>query len=123
MSDWNRDIIEEFRVNVKARVAQGDEPDDIWSQPKQDCPQFAEYERQTSRGVIPSSCSKSARSSVVTHCDESYPRTGGASTSPSSTAAVDAASLWAGSSRSDISGSNTASGSSSLNIVHPLRRS
>jgi len=38
---------------VKARVATGDEHERIWSKQKQDWPQFAEYERQTSRDVIP----------------------------------------------------------------------
>ena len=38
---------------VKVRVAQGAEHDDIWSKQKRDWPQFAEYERQTTRAVIP----------------------------------------------------------------------
>ena len=40
-------------IPVRARVAQGHEHDDIWSQQKRDWPQFAEYERQTTRAVIP----------------------------------------------------------------------
>jgi len=38
---------------VRIRVAQGDEHERIWSKQKQEWPQFAEYERQTSRAVIP----------------------------------------------------------------------
>ena len=38
---------------VTVRVAQSDERDEIWSQQKREWPQFAEYERQTSRDVIP----------------------------------------------------------------------
>ena len=38
---------------VTVRVAQGDEHDDIWNRQKHEWPQFAEYERQTSRDVIP----------------------------------------------------------------------
>ena len=40
-------------VPVTARVARGDEYDEIWNRQKQEWPQFAEYERQTSREVIP----------------------------------------------------------------------
>ncbi len=38
---------------VLARLAEGDEHDRIWEQQKQAWPQFAEYERETSRDVIP----------------------------------------------------------------------
>jgi len=38
---------------VAVRVARDDEHDNIWSRQKKDWPQFAEYERQTSRDVIP----------------------------------------------------------------------
>ncbi len=38
---------------VLARLAEGDEHDRIWVQQKQNWPQFAEYERTTSRDVIP----------------------------------------------------------------------
>lgn len=38
---------------VKVRVAQGAEHDDIWDRQKREWPQFAEYERQTARDVIP----------------------------------------------------------------------
>ena len=38
---------------MTARIAEGDEHDDIWNRQKQEWPQFAEYERQTSRDVIP----------------------------------------------------------------------
>lgn len=40
-------------VKVKARVATGDERDQIWSRQKAERPQFAEYERKTSRDEIP----------------------------------------------------------------------
>ncbi|MGB9358443.1 MAG: nitroreductase/quinone reductase family protein [Acidimicrobiia bacterium] len=40
-------------VRVTARVAYGEEYDRIWNRWKQDWPQFAEYERQTAREVIP----------------------------------------------------------------------
>lgn len=40
-------------VDVKARVAEGDEYDRIWSTQKQEWPQFAEYERKTKRAFIP----------------------------------------------------------------------
>ncbi len=39
-------------VRVHARVATGDERDQIWTRQKRDYPQFAEYESSTSR-VIP----------------------------------------------------------------------
>jgi deazaflavin-dependent oxidoreductase (nitroreductase family) len=38
---------------VLARVADGEEHDLIWEQQKQAWPQFAEYERKTTRDVIP----------------------------------------------------------------------
>lgn len=38
---------------VTARIARGDEHDDIWSRQKKEWPQFSEYERKTSRDVIP----------------------------------------------------------------------
>ncbi len=38
---------------VLARLAEGEEHDRIWEQQKQAWPQFAEYERMTSRDVIP----------------------------------------------------------------------
>lgn len=40
-------------VRVNARVASGEEHDDIWNRQKRDWPQFAEYEQQTARDVIP----------------------------------------------------------------------
>ena len=40
-------------VTVRARVAEGDEHDVIWTRQKSEWPQFAEYEQQTSRDVIP----------------------------------------------------------------------
>lgn len=40
-------------VSVTARVAHGEEHDNIWNRQKLDWPQFAEYERQTAREVIP----------------------------------------------------------------------
>ena len=41
------------KVVVKARVAEGDEYDRIWSKQKLDFPQFAGYEQKTARSVIP----------------------------------------------------------------------
>ena len=41
------------RVAVVARIVEGEERDHIWSKQKQDWPQFAEYERTTTRDVIP----------------------------------------------------------------------
>ena len=38
---------------VLARLVEGEEHDRIWEQQKQAWPQFAEYERMTSRDVIP----------------------------------------------------------------------
>jgi len=40
-------------VAVLARVAEGDEHDAIWTRQKSEWPQFAKYEQQTSRAVIP----------------------------------------------------------------------
>jgi len=40
-------------VLVSARMAEGAEHDEVWSRQKQDWPQFAEYERKTTRDVIP----------------------------------------------------------------------
>ena len=38
---------------MTARIAQGDEHDTIWSRQKAEWPQFAEYERNTTRDIIP----------------------------------------------------------------------
>jgi deazaflavin-dependent oxidoreductase (nitroreductase family) len=40
-------------VRVKARVAEGDEREQIWQRQKQEYPFFAEYEERTSRAQIP----------------------------------------------------------------------
>jgi len=40
-------------IPVRARVARGAEHDVIWERQKRDRPQFAEYERKTSRPTIP----------------------------------------------------------------------
>ena len=40
-------------VDVKARIAEGEEQDAIWARQKTDFPQFAEYEQKTSRAQIP----------------------------------------------------------------------
>lgn len=40
-------------TTVRARLVEGEEHDRIWEQQKQAWPQFAEYERTTSRNVIP----------------------------------------------------------------------
>ena len=40
-------------IGVRARVAEGDEYERIWSKQKQDWPQFADYERKTRRAAIP----------------------------------------------------------------------
>jgi deazaflavin-dependent oxidoreductase (nitroreductase family) len=40
-------------VDVQARVAHGDEQDTIWEEWKTEFPQFADYERKTSRDQIP----------------------------------------------------------------------
>lgn len=39
--------------NVRARIADGEEYDQIWTTQKQNWPQFAEYEQKTSRSRIP----------------------------------------------------------------------
>lgn len=41
------------KVDVRARVADGGEQDTIWEQQKRDFPQFAGYEKKTSRAQIP----------------------------------------------------------------------
>lgn len=41
------------KVDVRARVAEGDEHESIWDRQKRDFPQFAEYEEKTSRDRIP----------------------------------------------------------------------
>ena len=41
------------RIEVRARVADGDEQDTIWERQKRDYPQFAGYEQKTSRQQIP----------------------------------------------------------------------
>ncbi|MFZ0013607.1 MAG: nitroreductase family deazaflavin-dependent oxidoreductase [Acidimicrobiia bacterium] len=41
------------KVDVRARVAHGDEQDTIWADWKREFPQFADYERKTSRDQIP----------------------------------------------------------------------
>lgn len=41
------------KVDVRARVAEGDEHETIWDRQKRDFPQFAEYEEKTSRDQIP----------------------------------------------------------------------
>ena len=38
-------------VDVRARVAEGDEREQIWDQQKKDVPGFAEYEKKTSRQI------------------------------------------------------------------------
>lgn len=41
------------KLDVEARIAEGREQDEIWEQQKRDYPQFADYERKTSRARIP----------------------------------------------------------------------
>ena len=41
------------KVDVRARVAEGDEQDTIWERQKREFPQFAGYEQKTSRDQIP----------------------------------------------------------------------
>jgi deazaflavin-dependent oxidoreductase (nitroreductase family) len=41
------------RIDVTARVARGDERQEIWEKQKRDWPFFAEYEQKTSRDHIP----------------------------------------------------------------------
>ncbi|MPZ70930.1 MAG: nitroreductase family deazaflavin-dependent oxidoreductase [Actinobacteria bacterium] len=38
-------------VDVRARIAEGDEREQIWEQQKKDMPGFAEYEKKTSRQI------------------------------------------------------------------------
>lgn len=40
-------------IDVTARIASGNEHDEIWGQQKKDFPQFAGYEEKTSRDKIP----------------------------------------------------------------------
>ena len=40
-------------IDVRARVARGEEMETIWERQKRDFPQFAEYEAKTSRDQIP----------------------------------------------------------------------
>lgn len=40
-------------IEAQARIADGEEHDRIWEQQKADWPQFAEYEKRTSRDRIP----------------------------------------------------------------------
>ncbi len=56
-SDWNQNIIDEFRANdgtvvVRARVLEGAERDSGWAQFTAASPGFKEYETRTTR-VIP----------------------------------------------------------------------
>lgn len=46
------EIGDEVRA-VRARVAEGNEHERIWTRQKSDWPQFAEYERKTRRALIP----------------------------------------------------------------------
>ena len=39
------------KLDVEARVAEGEERDRIWEQQKQDVPNFAEYEKKTDRPI------------------------------------------------------------------------
>lgn len=41
------------KVDVRARVVTGEERDEIWEPWKREFPQFAEYEENTSRALIP----------------------------------------------------------------------
>jgi len=41
------------KIDVEARVAEGEERKRIWARQKQDFPQFADYEQKTSRNHIP----------------------------------------------------------------------
>ncbi|HEX6287094.1 MAG TPA: nitroreductase family deazaflavin-dependent oxidoreductase [Acidimicrobiia bacterium] len=43
----------EFTLDVRARVARGEEQDTIWERQKREFPQFAGYEEKTSREQIP----------------------------------------------------------------------
>lgn len=41
------------KIDVRARIAEGEEQDRIWERWKTEYPQFAEYEEKTSRSQIP----------------------------------------------------------------------
>lgn len=41
------------KIDVRARIAEGDEQDRIWERQKSEFPQFAGYEQKTSRDQIP----------------------------------------------------------------------
>lgn len=41
------------KIDVRARVAEGDEHDEIWERQKRNVPVFAEYEQKTARSQIP----------------------------------------------------------------------
>lgn len=41
------------KIDVTARIAQGDEHTEIWERQKREFPQFAEYEKKTARNRIP----------------------------------------------------------------------
>lgn len=41
------------KLDVRARLAEGEEQDAIWDRQKREHPQFADYERKTSRARIP----------------------------------------------------------------------
>jgi deazaflavin-dependent oxidoreductase (nitroreductase family) len=41
------------KIDVRARVAEGEERDQIWERQKREFPQFADYEQKTSRDHIP----------------------------------------------------------------------
>jgi len=41
------------KLDVRARIAEGGEQTEIWEQQKREFPQFADYEKKTSRGRIP----------------------------------------------------------------------
>lgn len=41
------------KIDVRARVTKGDEEHTIWEKQKRDFPQFADYEKKTSRAQIP----------------------------------------------------------------------
>jgi len=58
--DWYHNLIAnpeatvevgEDRVRVRARVAEGEERDRLWTKQKQDRPNFADYEKKTSRQI------------------------------------------------------------------------
>ena len=41
------------KIDVRARIVDGGEMDQIWERQKRDFPQFADYEEKTARGQIP----------------------------------------------------------------------